>query len=79
MPKYTVSQIIKTLEKLFKSNITTTKQIKEIKWNKLNEINNSFTPLEKSLIMDFRDAVISKKILEFLVGTQNNNDKESEK
>lgn len=68
MQKYTLNQILKTLEKLFKSNYTTTKQIKLIKWDNLEQINENFTPLEKSLVMDFRDAVAKKKIVEFLAG-----------
>jgi len=68
MQRYTINQILKTLEKLFDSNYTTTKQIKTIKWDKLEQININFTPLEKSLVMDFRDAVTKKKIVEFLAG-----------
>ena len=44
MQKYTLKQIVKTLEKLFKSNYTTTNQIKTIKWDKLEKINKDFTP-----------------------------------
>lgn len=44
MPKYTLKQIVKTLEKLFKSNYTTTNQIKTIKWDELEKINKDFTP-----------------------------------
>ena len=68
MQKYTFNQILKTLEKLFESNYTTTKQIKNIKWDSLEQINKNFTPVEKSLVMDFRDAVSKRKIIEFLAG-----------
>lgn len=44
MQKYTLKQIVKTLEKLFKSNYTTTNQIKTIKWDELEKINKDFTP-----------------------------------
>ena len=68
MSKYTTNQIVKTLEKLFQSNINTEKQIRAIQWDSLDEINKEFTPIEKSLIMDFRNAVVKKKIIEFLSG-----------
>ena len=70
MQKYTLNQIVKTLEKLFESDFTTTNQIKTIKWDKLEKINKDFTPIEKSLVMDFRDAVAKKKIVEFLAGKE---------
>ena len=44
MQKYTLNQIVKTLEKLFESDFTTTNQIKTIKWDKLEKINKDFTP-----------------------------------
>lgn len=68
MPKYTLNQTMKTLEKLFKKNIITTQQFKNIRWNNLDKIDKNLTPIEKSFIMDFRDAVINKKIIEFLSG-----------
>lgn len=70
MQKYTLNQIVKTLEKLFESDYTTTKRIKTIKWDKLDKINRDFTPIEKSLVMDFSDAVVKKKIVEFLAGKE---------
>ena len=77
MQNYTLNQILKTLEKLFESNYTTTKQIKNIKWDNLEQINKNFAPVEKSLVMDFRDAVNKKKVIEFLAGK--NLGEESEK
>ena len=68
MPKYTLNQALKTLEKLFQKNITTTKQFRNLKWDNLDKINKELTPLEKSFIMDFRKAVIRKKVVEFLAG-----------
>ena len=70
MQKYTLNQILKTLEKLFESDYATTKQIKTIKWNQLDKINKNFTPIEKSLVMDFSYAISKKKIVEFLAGKE---------
>ena len=68
MQKYTLSQTLKTLDKLFQKEITTTKQFKTLKWDNLDKIDKDLTPEEKSFIMDFRDAVIKKKVIEFLAG-----------
>lgn len=76
MQKYTLNQILKTLEKLFDSNYVTTQQMKTIKWDKLEQINKDFTPVEKSLVMDFRDAVAKRKIVEFLAGKDINEESE---
>lgn len=76
MQKYTLNQIVKTLEKLFDGNYTTTKQIRKIKWENLEQISKEFTPVEKSLVMDFRDAVIKRKIIEFLAGKDINEESE---
>lgn len=70
MPKYTLNQTLKTLEKLFKKDITTTKQFRNLKWDSLDKIDKELTPVEKSFIMDFRNAVIKKKIVEFLAGKE---------
>ncbi|MCI8272686.1 MAG: hypothetical protein HFJ55_01210 [Clostridia bacterium] len=70
MPKYTLNQTLKTLEKLFKRDITTTKQFRNLKWDNLDKIDKELTPVEKSFIMDFRNAVIKKKIVEFLAGKE---------
>ena len=68
MQKYTLSLTLKTLDKLFQKEITTTKQFKTLKWDNLDKIDKDLTPVEKSFIMDFRDAVIKKKVIEFLAG-----------
>ena len=68
MSKYTLNQMLKVLEKLFEKNITTSKQFKNLKWDNLEKIDKNLTPIEKSFIMDFRNAVIKKKIIEFLAG-----------
>lgn len=75
MPKYTMNQIMKTLEKLFESNYITTKQIKNIKWENLEQINKNFTPIEKSLVMDLRDAIAKKEIIEFLAQKEQESDR----
>ena len=76
MQKYTLNQILRTLDKLFKKDILTTKHFKNIKWENLDEIDKNLTPIEKSLIMDFKNAVLRKQIIEFLAGKEI--DKESE-
>ena len=75
MQKYTLNQILRTLDKLFKKDILTTKQFKNIKWENLDEIDKNLTPIE-SLIMDFKNAVLRKQIIEFLAGKET--EKESE-
>lgn len=66
MPKYTLMQSIKTLEKLFKNGIDTEKKIKSLKWEELKE----YSPIEKSFIMDFKDAISKKDIIGFLAGKE---------
>lgn len=68
MAKYTLNQMLKVLEKLFEKDITTSKQFKDLKWDNLEKLDKNLTPIEKSFIMDFRNAVIKKKIIEFLAG-----------
>lgn len=76
MQKYTLNQILKTSEKLFNKNITTTKQIKNTKWDDLDKIDKTLTPVEKSLIMDLKNAVAKKRIIEFLAGKEIEEDKD---
>lgn len=64
MTKYTLTQIVKTLEKLFKNGIDTEQKIKALKWENLK----MYSPLEKSLIMDLQVAISKKKIVPFLAG-----------
>ena len=68
MAKYTLNQMLKILEKLFEKDITTSKQFKDLKWDNLEKLDKNLTSIEKSFIMDFRNAVIKKKIIEFLAG-----------
>ena len=64
MAQYTLTQSVKTLEKLFENKIDTEQKIKSIKWENLKQ----FSPLEKSFIMNLKEAVMKRKIIEFLAG-----------
>ena len=66
MPQYTLQQSVKTLEKIFENNIDTEKKIKNLKWENLKQ----FSPVEKSFIMDLKEAVAKRKIIEFLAGKE---------
>lgn len=66
MQKYALTQSVKTLEKLFATNINTEQKIKNLKWGDLKE----FSPIEKSFIMDFKEAIAKRKIIEFLAGNE---------
>ena len=46
MPQYTLTQSVKTLEKLFENNIDSEQKIKTLKWENLKQ----FSPVEKSFI-----------------------------
>lgn len=66
MPRYTLQQSVKTLEKIFENNIDTEQKIKNLKWENLKQ----FSPVEKSFIMDLKEAVAKRKIIEFLAGKE---------
>ncbi len=66
MPQYTLQQGVKTLEKIFENNIDTEQKIKNLKWENLKQ----FSPVEKSFIMDLKEAVAKRKIIEFLAGKE---------
>lgn len=66
MPQYTLQQSVKTLEKIFENNIDTGQKIKNLKWENLKQ----FSPVEKSFIMDLKEAVAKRKIIEFLAGKE---------
>ena len=66
MPQYTLTQSVKTLEKLFENNIDSEQKIKALKWEELKQ----FSPVEKSFIMDLKEAVAKRKIIEFLAGKE---------
>lgn len=66
MPQYTLTQSVKTLEKLFENKIDTEQKIKALKWEYLK----AFSPIEKSFIMDLKEAISKRKIIEFLAGNE---------
>lgn len=66
MPQYTLQQSVKKLEKIFENNIDTEQKIKNLKWENLKQ----FSPVEKSFIMDLKEAVAKRKIIEFLAGKE---------
>lgn len=66
MPQYTLQQSVKTLEKIFENNIDTEQKIKNLKLENLKQ----FSPVEKSFIMDLKEAVAKRKIIEFLAGKE---------
>lgn len=66
MPKYALTQSVKTLEKLFQNKIDTEQKIKSLKWCDLKQ----FSAVEKSFIMDLKEAVAKRKIIEFLAGNE---------
>ena len=66
MTQYTLTQIVKTLEKLFENNIDSEQKIKALKWEDLKQ----FSPVEKSFIMDLKEAVAKKNVIGFLAGKE---------
>lgn len=66
MPQYTLTQSVKTLEKLFENNIDSEQKIKALKWENLKQ----FSPVEKSFIMDLKEAVAKKNVIGFLAGKE---------
>ena len=66
MPQYTLTQSVKTLEKLFENNIDSEQKIKALKWEDLKQ----FSPVEKSFIMDLKEAVVKKNVIGFLAGKE---------
>lgn len=66
MPQYTLTQSVKTLEKLFENKIDTEQKIKALKWEDLK----AFSHIEKSFIMDLKEAISKRKIIDFLAGNE---------
>ena len=66
MPQYTLTQSVMTLEKLFENNIDSEQKIKALKWEELKQ----FSPVEKSFIMDLKEAVVKKNVIGFLAGKE---------
>lgn len=65
--KYNLSQITKTLEKLFEAGFNTDKKILALKLEDLMRIPN-LQNNETMIIIEFKNAVKNKKIIEFLSG-----------
>lgn len=65
--KYNLSQITKTLEKLFEVGFNTDKKILALKLEDLTKISN-LQNNETMIIIEFKNAVKNKKIIEFLSG-----------
>lgn len=65
--KYNLSQITKTLEKLFEAGFNTDKKILALRLEDLMKIPN-LQNNETIIIIEFKNAVKNKKIIEFLSG-----------
>ena len=65
--KYNLSQITKTLEKLFEAGFNTDKKILALKLEDLMKIPN-LQNNETMIIIEFKNAVKNRKIIEFLSG-----------
>lgn len=65
--KYNIGQITKTLEKLFEAGFNTDKKILALKLEDLMKIPN-LQNNETMIIIEFKNAVKNKKIIEFLSG-----------
>ena len=65
--KYNLSQITKTLEKLFEAGFNTDKKILALKLEDLTKIPN-LQNNETMIIIEFKNAVKNKNIIEFLSG-----------
>lgn len=65
--KYNLSQITKTLEKLFGAGFNTDKKILAMKLEDLEKISN-LTSSEMMIIIDFKRAIKNRQIIAFLSG-----------
>ncbi len=65
--KYNLSQITKTLEKLFEAGFNTDKKILALRLEDLMKIPN-LQNNETIIIIEFKNAVKNKRIIEFLSG-----------
>ncbi len=67
--KYNLTQITKTLEKLFSAGFNTDKKIQAMQLEDLEKLNN-LTSAEMMIIIDFKRAIKNKQIIAFLSGYQ---------
>lgn len=63
--KYNLTQITKTLEKLFKAGFNDERLILNMKLDDLQKIQD-VTSIDMNIIIDFKKAVKDKKIIQFL-------------
>lgn len=75
--KYNLNQITKTLEKLFSAGFNTDKKILALKLEDLEKINN-LTSVEMMIIIEFKKAVKTKKIIRFLSGYEEKGSEKNE-
>lgn len=69
--KYNLSQITKTLEKIFEAGFNTDKKILALKLEDLTKIPN-LQNNETMIIIEFKNAVKNKQIIAFLSGYKEN-------
>lgn len=69
MGNYGLTQISKTLEKLFQAGFDTDKKILAMKMEDLEKISN-LQSNEALIIIDFKKAIKDKQIVAFLSGTK---------
>lgn len=69
--KNNFNQKMKTIEKLFNAGFNTDKKIMCLKLEDLNKIAN-LQANETAIIIEFKNAVKSKQIINFLSGGENN-------
>lgn len=69
--KNNFNQKMKTIEKLFNAGFNTDKKIMCLKLEDLNKISN-LQANETATIIEFKNAVKSKRIINFLSGGENN-------
>ena len=67
--KYSVMQISKLLEKIFKAGFNTEKKILSIELNDLSKITD-LTSIEINILIDLKKAIKNKKIISFLSGIE---------
>lgn len=72
--KYNLSNITKTLENLFNAGFNTEKSILSIKLEDLEKIKD-ITSLEITIIIDLKKAIKNKKMIAFLSGEDQRNER----
>lgn len=72
--KYSMNQITKTLEKLFKAGYTTEKLITSMQMDDLTKVPN-LTTVEMYIIIEFKNAIKEKRIISFFSQSYESNKK----